>query len=411
MITPDYYLTLAEGSEAISENLHNEIIKRVVENITARIGDGKDYVLTAKDKYMLEVLEDSGMLREDIEKEIAKLTKIQLKEIKKAFEEAGIESYKMDSPVYEAMGIKADNITESPYLIRLLQRGFEATSGDWQNYTRTFADEAQRLFIQECDKAYNLVSTGAVSYTEAFTDAIKNICADGVTVTYPSGHKDTIETATLRCIRTGVAQSCGEITLARMKENNVDLVLTSSHIGARPTHQLWQGRVFRVNWDTLGMYIYKEGETIPQQDGKYPDFVTSTRYGYVDGLCGANCRHSFMPYIEGYTQNPFETYDNEENRKIYELSQRQRTLERRIRKTKRECIGYNTAYKNAEGEAKEAIYRTYQKKSALLQKQNTAYNEFCNSNGLTRYEDRVKIAEWNRSESAQARAAAKKMGG
>lgn len=392
MISPNYYLSIAEGSEYIAEQLHSAIIKKLVEAITLRIGENKNYILTAKDKYMLEALEDSGILREDIEKEIAKLTKRQLSEIKAAFEEAGIESFNADSPVYIAAGIDVTSITKSPAYIRILQRGFEVTAGEWRNYTRTFADQAQRVFIEQCDKAYNLVSSGAISYTEAYTDAINEVCKEGVIVQYPSGHKDTIETATLRCIRTSISQSCAEITLERMRENGLDLVLTSSHLGARPTHELWQGRVFRVDWGTLGMYMYKSGETEPRTDGKYPDFVSSTRYGYVDGLCGANCRHSFMPYVEGLSENPFENYDNEENRKQYDLSQRQRMLERRIRKTKRECIGLRTAYENAKGEAKSAIHEKYVKKSKLLQKQNKAYSEFCEENGLKRYDERLKIA-------------------
>ena len=392
MISPNYYLSIAEGSEYIAEQLHSAIIKKLVEAITLRIGENKNYILTPKDKYMLEALEDSGILREDIEKEIAKLTKRQLSEIKAAFEEAGIESFNADSPVYIAAGIDVTSITKSPAYIRILQRGFEVTAGEWRNYTRTFADQAQRVFIEQCDKAYNLVSSGAISYTEAYTDAINEVCKEGVIVQYPSGHKDTIETATLRCIRTSISQSCAEITLERMRENGLDLVLTSSHLGARPTHELWQGRVFRVDWGTLGMYMYKSGETEPKTDGKYPDFVSSTRYGYVDGLCGANCRHSFMPYVEGLSENPFENYDNEENRKLYDLSQRQRMLERRIRKTKRECIGLRTAYENAKGEAKSAIHEKYVKKSKLLQKQNKAYSEFCEENGLKRYDERLKIA-------------------
>lgn len=392
MISPNYYLLIAEGSEYIAEQLHSAIIKKLVEAITLRIGENKNYILTAKDKYMLEALEDSGILREDIEKEIAKLTKRQLSEIKAAFEEAGIESFNADSPVYIAAGIDVTSITKSPAYIRILQRGFEVTAGEWRNYTRTFADQAQRVFIEQCDKAYNLVSSGAISYTEAYTDAINEVCKEGVIVQYPSGHKDTIETATLRCIRTSISQSCAEITLERMRENGLDLVLTSSHLGARPSHELWQGRVFRVDWGTLGMYMYKSGETEPKTDGKYPDFVSSTRYGYVDGLCGANCRHSFMPYVEGLSENPFENYDNEENRKLYDLSQRQRMLERRIRKTKRECIGLRTAYENAKGEAKSAIHEKYVKKSKLLQKQNKAYSEFCEENGLKRYDERLKIA-------------------
>ena len=32
---------------------------------------------------------------------------------------------------------------------------------------------------------------------------------------------------------------------------------------------------------------------------EYPDFIKTTGYGLVDGLHGANCRHSFSPFYPG----------------------------------------------------------------------------------------------------------------
>ena len=51
---------------------------------------------------------------------------------------------------------------------------------------------------------------------------------------------------------------------------------------------------------------------------------------------------------------------------------------------------------------------TAAQKAALLQKQNAAYNQFCEDNGLKKQKDRISIAKWNRSEAAKARAAAKR---
>jgi hypothetical protein len=128
----------------------------------------------------------------------------------------------------------------------------------------------------------------------------------------------------------------------------------------------------------------------------------------VTGLCGANCRHSFGPYFEGQ-HNPFEQFDDEENRNLYELEQQQRTLERRIRKTKRDAMSARTA-RDSETDPTEKEYweKKYQKKATLLQKQNAAYNQFCEANGLKKQHDRISIAKWNRSEAANARAAAKR---
>lgn len=119
-------------------------------------------------------------------------------------------------------------------------------------------------------------------------------------------------------------------------------------------------------------------------------------------------RHSFSPYFEGM-DNPFEQYDSEENRKQYEKEQYQRTLERRIRKTKRETMGLKESVDNCEDEqAKFALDMEYQKKAALLEKQNKAYQEYCKRNKLRPLEERISIARWDRQQAAAARGAAKR---
>ena len=62
-------------------------------------------------------------------------------------------------------------------------------------------------------------------------------------------------------------------------------------------------------------------------------------------------------------------------------------------------------------ESRKKQEREYQKRAALLQKQNKAYNEFCEENNLKRLQERLTIAKWDRSEAAKATAAAKKYRG
>lgn len=397
MLSPDYLLHIAEGAEEIASELHSEIIKRIIERITIRIGRGDDYILTAVDKWQIEVLQDVGFLREDIEKLIATKTQLQLREIRSAFEDAGIETLKYDNAVYEAAGLSPSPLMQSPYLLRLLQRGYDATEGEWVNFTRTTADAAQQLFIRECDTAYNLVSSGAVSYTEAVKQAVNRIARGGVTVTYPSGHADTIETATLRAVRTGVSQACAQITDARMDEMDWDIILVSAHLGARVTefedftnHYWWQGK------------FYSKSGTHPQ----FQPFEVCGM-GDVQGIHGANCRHSHGPG-DG-VNNPFEKFDAEENKKLYELQQQQRAMERRIRRQKRELMGLKAAVDNLpEGEAKEQIQQQYRRKAARLQALNEQYKIFCETHGLKPLQDRLEIARWDRKQAAAAAAAARK---
>lgn len=392
ILSPDYLLHVSEGAENVAEQLHSEIVKRIVNRIMLRIGRGEDYILTATDKCQIENLQSAGYLLEDIQKEIAKYTKLQQEEIKEAMEDAGVKALEYDDEIYRSVGLSPTPLTQSPELIRLMQRNYEATMGEWTNFTRTTADQAQRLFLSELDRAYNLISTGALSYTQAVQEIINTIVSDGVTVTYPTGHTDTIETATLRAVRTGISQATAQIQIARMDEMDVDLVITSSHLGARPSHQVWQGKVFS-----------RSGKS-----SKYPPFEESTGYKTVSGLCGANCRHSFSPYFEGM-DNPFEQYDSEENRNQYEKEQRQRTLERRIRNTKREVMGLKESVDNCKDDKlKFDLDMDYQRKSALLAKQNKAYRDYCEQNNLKPLADRIQIAKWDREQAAAARGAAQR---
>ena len=410
MISPDYLLHISEGAEAISESLHNDIIRRIVERIMIRLSRGDKYILTAQDKWQLETLQEAGYLLADIQKEIAAKTPYQMQEIRDAMQDAGVRALAYDNGIYRAAGLlpPLDGMTESvaadllirksPYYIRLMQRNYEATLGEWKNFTRTMPQAGYQLYVEQCDKAYTLVNSGAVSYTQAYKDAINEACRKGVQVVYPSGHRDTIETATLRAVRTGTAQATAAITDARMNEMGWDIVLVSAHMGARygdggenyTNHYWWQGKFYS-----------RSGK-----DKRFPPFSVCGM-GDVQGIEGANCRHSYGPG-DG-VNNPFEKYDSEENKRIYDLTQKQRAMERSIRKQKRMVMGLKEAVDSAPTDDARAIEDAeYQKAAATLAEQNKAYNEFCEKNDLRPLQDRLAIAQWNRKQAAAARGAAQR---
>lgn len=403
MLSPDYLARIAEGSEEIASQLHTYIIRQIIDRMMIRIGRGDDYLLTSSDRWRIQILQDAGYLLEDITAELSKYTKRQEKEIKAAMEEAGIKALEYDDKIYQAAGLSPMPLTQSPALIRLMERNYRATLGEWKNYTRTTAQSAQRLFINECDMAYNKVMNGATSYTQAVKEAVENVASGDITlIQYRSKNtgdirNDTIETATARAVRTGISQATAQITLKRMEEMKWEVVLVSAHVGARniggipENHELWQGQFY----------------SLPQYGHRFPDFYYSTGYGDITGLCGVNCRHSFGPG-DG-ENNPYDTIDTEENRKVYEVEQRQRSLERRVRKTKREVMGLQEAVKKCQDDVSRLeLQQTLDRKSYLLQRQNKAYNEFCKMNNLRTQQERLQIARWNREQAARARGAARR---
>ena len=401
MLTPDYLSQIAEGSEQIASQLHEYIIRQIIDRMMIRLGRGDKYLLTSSDRWRIQILQDSSYLLEDITKELAKYTRLQRKEILEAMQDAGIKALAYDHAIYEAAGLSPLPLWESPHLVRLMERNYNATLGAWKNYTRTTAGAAQRLFINECDVAYHKVSSGAVAYNQAVREALDTIVTEGVYVRYPSGRKMTIEAATAMVVRTGVGQAAGDITLKRMEEMDWDIILVSAHVGARmgdggqnPGNHLW--------WQ--GQYYSRTG-----RDKRFPNFYEATGYGTVEGLNGPNCRHSFGSGTGEPRDNPYKNIQTADNVRVEKLEQRQRALERRIRKTKREVMGMQEAVEKCEDDnLKFSLQQDLDRKSHLLSKQNKEYNDFCRENDLRTQPERLQIARWSRKEAAKAAGAARR---
>ena len=397
MLTPEYLYRVTEGAEDIASQLHTNIIQKIIERIMIRIGRGEEYILTATDRWQIDVLQDAGYLLSDIQKEIADKTSLQEQEIQEAMVDAGVTALQWDDKIYQNSGLSPAPLKESPNLVRILERNYRATNAEWRNFTRTTALDSQRLFINQMDRAYNMVVSGAVSYTEAVRDVIDNITETGVKVKYPTGREISIEAATMMIVRTGVSQAAAEVTMQRMRDMEWGIVLVSSHIGARnkgaipENHELWQGQFY----------------SLPEYDNTFPDFYYQTGYGTAVGLCGVNCRHSFGPG-DG-ENNPFEEYDTEENRRVYEMQQRQRLLERRIRDSKRTIQNLQTAIDNSGDERlKYELQNQIDRKAYTLKRQNKEYQQHCKDNGLKEYAERLKVARWDRQQAAKAAGAARR---
>ena len=121
-----------------------------------------------------------------------------------------------------------------------------------------------------------------VSRTKALQDAVDQLAEKGITIV-ENKREEHVDVAAERNVRTAISRLAGDVTLQRAIENGYTLVLVSAHLGARPTHEVWQGKVYSI-----------VGET-----EKYKDFYKETEYGQMLGLCGINCRHTFSPWKEG----------------------------------------------------------------------------------------------------------------
>lgn len=194
-------------------------------------------------------------------------------------------------------------------------------------------------------EAVTKVNTGAETAERAVHGAVRRMMREGIsTVTYRNAETgrqtvtNRIDVAVRRHVRTQLSQDGMRRTLDVCRAAGARLVEVSSHSGARPSHAKWQGRVYSLDGDVT-------------VDGKrYRDFYRETGYGRVDGLGGANCRHSFGPWLPGtprmYSQNP-DHPSGLPSDEVYRLVQGQRRRERGIRQTKRELAGAKLCYERS----------------------------------------------------------------
>lgn len=395
MITPEQFQEIGETLLPLLDDLTEWIARDMIERFMIRFGRGEKKLLTGTDEWQAWVLKQAGGNLDEIQKALAKSTGKSQQEIAKIFKDSGIQAAKADA---EAAAVTFSSL--SPRMMAIITDAYERTVGEISNITRTTAGATNQAFIDICDAAYWKVRTGAQSYTAAMLEGVKALGQVQPIVRYPSGHKDTLEVAVLRCIRTGVAQSSGNMTIQQCKDMGWNHVLVSQHLGARVSdtdpiadHAGWQGKVY----------------CIAGKDAQFDNLLDAT--GYPEnplGLCGYNCRHSFTPFLPGVSRNNNKPIDTEANRRAYELSQTQRAMERRIRAQKRKCAALHTAVKNCEDPAGKAkLQEKYTQSAKHLQDQNAAYAKFCEENDLKPYHERLAVAGWDHSAASTASAAAR----
>ena len=383
MLTPEYLQRLPDSVVELYAQAEADILADMARRI-----NGFDMFIPSA-QYQMERLEEMGALRKDIVSELSRLTGKSRKEIAAIMREAGVETLAADEKIYQAAGLVGKSEL-SPAVQEVLNAGLQKTNGLFRNLTRTTANTATRQFENALDRAYMQVTSGAFDYNTAVRSAIKSLAKQGVgAITYPSGHIDTLEVAVRRALVTGVNQTCLKMQEARADELGCDLVETTAHSGARPSHAEWQGQVFS-----------RSGKS-----RKYPDFVKTTGYGTGEGLGGWNCSHSFYPFFEGlprtYSDSLLDSYKakgyeyNGKKMTEYEALQTQRGIERNLRRWKRENIAMKAAGQDTtESAVKIAQWQATQK-------------DFLAQTGLKRQRDREQIAGWTRKTAAQASGSAR----
>lgn len=368
--------------------LYSQLEADIIANMAKRLKKlGK---VTDSTLYQAQVFKEVGGLQADIFNELKKYDVKTQKELSLLFSEALNKSINGDfsrikeaklSPAQQQIlnaivkkSQSAGIVNGSKKVQKEAENGFIKVFSGVQRATMTIASSASNDFVNAANSAFMQTVTGATDYNTALIEGVDKLAKKGVhTVEYTDSGKilnRSVESMLRTNILTGVNQTATQITLDNCEELECNLVEVSAHLGARPEHEAWQGKIYSL---TPG-------------NPKYPYFNEACDYGSPTGICGINCRHSFYPYFPGqkpmYTKGELDEY-KEANIDIgggkmvtrYEAEQQQRGIERNIRKYKREVAGLEQIAPDAP--------ETIAAKNKLYQWQQTA-RDFSTQTGLNR---------------------------
>lgn len=362
-------------------NIYNQMEMDLIVEIAKRF-DTYDKIGGSLE-WQLKKLSEVSDLNSTVIRLIAKYSKKSEKEILKMLNAAGFGNLDMEllGEAYSSGLISVDPVKmlKSPAIAATIELSYQELTDTYRLIQTKALESSKQAYMNILNTSYLDVASGFYDYQTSIKRAVGQMAAKGIEgATYRRGNKlvrYSIEGTVRRDTLTAVHQLSNKITMQSCDEMHCDYVETSQHIGARvhPTnpianHAGWQGKVFKISGKTE----------------EYPNLKEST--GYPDdilGLGGVNCRHRMFPFIPGISvPNPIK-YDPEENERIYNLTQKQRKLERDIRSLKKQ-----QAAAQAIGDKETA--------ALMKNKLNVKFdeiNKFCEQNGLKRDYSRELVSE------------------
>lgn len=337
----------------------------------------------------IRVLRSHGIDLSEIEKAIQRTANISRKELDKLLDEVVERNQRYYTDLIDLAGVTQPETMVSSADINAILSQAQREVGNLTRSMGFLLDNGRtmlpyaRAYQWALDSAEMQIMSGAISYNQAIKSAVKQLADSGLRmVDYESGHRDHIDVAARRAVMTGVSQICAKYTEQSAEYLETPYFEISAHIGARDkgvgwqNHKAWQGRVYSV----------RAGD-------KYPNIYEVCGLGYVDGLEGANCRHIRTAFVDGVMER---TYTDEQLVHIddghdvdfegkhytaYEATQKQRQIERTVRRLKREQAAYKAA----------GLKEDAQSVTARIRRLNAEYKAFSEAAGLPLQRERMQV--------------------
>lgn len=320
---------LSMAFESTMHRLENEVMADIVRRMKI---NGE---ITRAADWQINRLYELGKAKEEIEKRIKTAFGVSDDEMREMFSLAIESGYARNEEIYRKTGVEFIPFEENASLQSYISAVAAQTAQQMRNLSGSLGFAVKNAdgtlsfkpiaeFYQDTlDNAINGIANGVFDYNTALKKAVSEMTGSGLrSVDYASGWSNRIDVAARRAVMTGVSQLTGKICEQNAKDLGTDTFEVTWHSGARPSHQVWQGR-----WYTA------------------EELVSVCGLGSVTGLKGANCYHDYYPVIPGiseptYTEQQLEEMNRKENTPIpygdkqytkYEALQRQRRLETTMR--------------------------------------------------------------------------------
>lgn len=329
MLKPDEI----EALQTAAEQLLDPVVEFLLRDIAQRVSEAGQ--LTATAQYQVWRVQQLGMSQYQIKKRVAELLEISQTEAQRLFHQAAETGYRYDlERLPTARGIPLD---ENTVIQQIVKAAAEMARGELTNITQTLGfvgpdgrvEELSTAYEKACDFAFMQTQTGAVSHAEAVRTAVAGLRAKGIRyIDYESGKSYTVEAAVRRNVMSAAGIMQEKISHELHDAWGCDGWEISAHAGAAPDHEPIQGKQY--------------------PDAEYERLNNSL----VRRIGTLNCGHTAFQIVLGisrptYTPEELERFRKENEKGIeyegrhytqYEAKQRQRKLERKIRKLKQNIL-------------------------------------------------------------------------
>lgn len=319
-------------------NLFSELEIRIMLNIARRIKDAG--FSTASADWQIKRLEELGKAESEIKSWVQEALQKTDEEMEHIFSDEVYKQYYQHARVYKASGVEMLPFKDNTPLIRLTEAVKSQISGEYKNLAgsmgfairgpdgRIQASPLMTFYRSTLDNAVLDIQSGGFDYGTVLKRTVSRMTNSGLRwIDYDSGVHSRVDVAARRAVMTGFRQVQGKINEQVAADLGTNTYEVSYHVGARPSHQPWQGRVWTM-------------EQLQSVCG----------LGTVTGLHGANCYHDYSPFIPGvsartYTDDQLQEMLDEENTPkdyygksytTYEALQEQRKMERNMRATRQQ---------------------------------------------------------------------------